>query len=333
MAMRFLRGILASKVIASLILFSALFSSSSFAAVPWFATYKAGVLSGSAGTGVVSTQPYFSAAGNFMSILVQPFFGSEGSRTPDLPDYSFGGILASGDIDIRKENASGGGTSETEDAYARGFGGFIEPLVNYQQILASASELPSGSCNSMLISNKLDPVVYKLSLACLDDALSALTGPNRYSLKSDGVTVLIVDGASPTDTLEIANNVIASGPDQRLMIITNTRVDILNTLGIERSALGTYFTTAENIQAGIISVADSASWDIRVASTGGAATDKPIKLEGPIAAKGPIVFARELDIDYPPVLLVFNPIYAYYLSALDGVLPSVSSIQARWTYD
>lgn len=295
-------------------------------AAAWFTTYGAGVLSGSLNVvSIKSTQPIFAPAEMFKSTLIQPGVVSPVTVPPDdTLDFSYGGIIASGDYEVFKS----GGITDTIDAYAKGLGALGDSLPDYQRFVDVAVDVPgSCTCANILKSCNLSPVVYKAALNCINQALDALSSTN-YNINSSGLVVLVQNDNPAGDFLKVNNKITSSAPDKRLALIMRNKIIIDSSVGTLAASQAGLISQDADIQAMLITTStDDPSIEVQSGST------KSLKIEGPIISKGRISFKRDAGVAWPGVFVQYNPFYIAELAKLDASLNIFGPSSVRWSYE
>jgi len=301
-------------------------------AAPWFTTYGAGVLSGydvSGDYSVVTIQPFFAAppANVFTSTLVQPGNVSPILMSPDhnTYDFSYGGILSSGDYEVKT------GVSDTIDAFAKNIGGLGDSLPDYQSFLRYAEVLPSSCDITQLFTcdDLLPGKFYEVSSSDINLSLNTLSGAS-YNMggASGGLFIFVVNDTPPASTITIQKNIPSNSTSERLVIITSGKVDIRGGVGnVNTANQALYITQDADVQVMFISTFGGDS-DISLDSS-----SNPIKVEGPMIAKGKISIKKQLAVTWPPVFIQFNPFYTTELAKLDKSPNIFGPSTARWSYE
>jgi hypothetical protein len=300
-------------------------------AAKWFATYGAGVLSGSATSpSIKTTQPSFTSADMFKSALVQPGVTSP-TLAGDTFDFLYGGILTSDSYEVRE------GSSDTEDAYAKNIGVINNSIPTHQRFLDAAIAAPSScTCEDLLKNCSLvaSGKIYKATLECINTAIAQLGGPPaseiRYGNDAGLVVLVQEDVALGSGMLNIDSNIKSSNIFKRLAIVTSRPIKIGTGAGNSNAATQpSYLSQEADIQALLITTYAGGDSDPSVYTVTWSAR---LKMEGPIISSGKVRFARDGGL-YPGVLVQFNPFYITELAKLDKALDIFGSSSERWSYE
>jgi len=308
-----------------------------YAAEASFTTYGAGVLSGHNESGVFDVvseqpaeQPYNIPTSNvFTSTLIQP--GIVSSPPPILPDFTYGGILSSGDYKITYNGTYA-------DAYAKNFGNFTNSIPDLQRFIDVAKDIStvcggsysgcSNNCKNILKSCNFNAGIYKADLCCINLALGALNKSTEYKINSSGLVILVqADISNPSDSLNVVDEVTTTPTDRRLVVVTNRPI-VVSAKG-EKTLVNDvdFISQGADIQAMFItSYLGSPSLEVQDQA-------HSISMEGPIVSKGNISFKRVNGTPYPGPFIKFNPLYAAELAKLSESLSIFGSSSVRWSYE
>ncbi len=287
-------------------------------AVTWFATYG-GVLSGRAsGNGIVNNGiPSSGLPAGFYSDVVQ-HKGSGGMTT-------FGTLVSSADQQVGRISPTG----STDDAYAKNTGvSLVSPAIADALAYPDVISIPRpGLPCAQVFKKTLDASkIYKITTkACLTSVLSSGSG---YELNSGKLAVIILSGAD-VDTFVFNGSLTSLHSDQRILFLTDAKVQIKATVGSDPATLN--IDGPPNIEAAIISTAaGTPGFEVLTAAT------NPLVLEGPIVAESNVTLTRAISGKYPGVYIKYNPLYVVELSKMAPSLPPLKGLfesRTTWKYE
>jgi hypothetical protein len=154
--------------------------------------------------------------------------------------------------------------------------------------------------------------VYRINNASV---LNGIYNSGGYDLSGPGIAVVYADVSG--DEILITKNIRHANPtisNERLLLVTPDTIKISKDVGTPNPGPVTS-STVPNIQMGMISARDI------IFESGKDGNDSTAIVEGPVAAKGSVMFDRLTpDSLYPGVIVTFNPIYVTKAQEFTNIL-------------